>query len=234
MQHWAGAQHTNRQTGPARAGAGGHAAKQSEAPGVCRHSGDALPGTRPPLPARYFSRSASSALELPSRPGPVGCQGLLADLPCPPWQVSLPRTLTAPAAWGGVWPWACDGRGWGTGAAQGMSRAASRATHRRQTPEHGLPCTRQRATATSGGLWRYRGGARHFLPREAHQKTHRKARRDPTPGRGVVCDQRALSDWSKGRRVLRGAGMGLINTIGVLVGFLSLANVRGITASVRL
>ena len=66
-----------------------------------------------------------------------------------------------------------------------MSRAGASATHRRQTPEPGLPCARRRATATIAGLWYYSGGARHFLPREVDRKVHRKARRDPTRDGGM-------------------------------------------------
>lgn len=66
-----------------------------------------------------------------------------------------------------------------------MSRAGASATHRRQTPEPGLPCARRRATATIAGLWCYSGGARHFLPREVDRKAHRKARRDPTRDGGM-------------------------------------------------
>lgn len=161
----------NRRTGPAGAGAGA-GTRCDVIPG------DAGPGARPPLPAGPFP----GRLHPPGsfRSGLAGrWLGLRAhpdSSPRPP--PSPPRSsLTA-----GV----CR-EGAGANGAQGVSRAGARATHRRQTPERGLSCTGRQATTTIAELWRDRGGALHFLPREADRKAHRKARREPTREGGGLC-----------------------------------------------
>lgn len=166
-------QHPNPRPGPRGQGL---AAGRSTAPGVRSHPdgaelANALPEPRPPLSARRLPSQASAALELPGRG-----QGFLADPPRSTRQVPQPPTLPAAAARLGA-----RGR---TGAPQGVSRAGARATHRRQTPQLGRRCGRRSATATSTGLRRDSSRARHFLPREADRKAHRKTRREPSRDEG--------------------------------------------------